>query len=108
MSAFVSETTDRLFEQEVLKSEQPVLVDFWAAWCGPCRMVAPILEQVGEKFQGQAKVVKVNVDENPLTPQKYGVRGIPTLVVFKNGQEVARQVGAASQNVIENLLTARH
>ncbi|HMV47018.1 MAG TPA: thioredoxin [Blastocatellia bacterium] len=93
MSAFVAEVTDNNWETEVLGSNQPVLVDFWAAWCGPCRMLAPTVEAVAEKYQGKAKVVKLNVDENVNSPAKYGIRGIPTLILFKNGQEVDRHVG---------------
>lgn len=93
MSAFVTEVTDNNWEKEVLGSSQPVLVDFWAAWCGPCRMLAPTVEAVAEKYQGKAKVVKLNVDENVNSPAKYGIRGIPTLILFKDGQEVERHVG---------------
>ena len=93
MSAFVAEVTDNNWETEVLGSDQPVLVDFWAAWCGPCRMLAPTVEAVAEKYQGKAKVVKLNVDENVNSPAKYGIRGIPTLILFKGGQEVDRHVG---------------
>jgi thioredoxin 1 len=93
MSQFVSEVTDTNWENEVLQSDRPVLVDFWAAWCGPCRMLAPTVEAVAEKYQGTAKVVKLNVDENVDTPAKYGIRGIPTLILFNKGQEVDRHVG---------------
>lgn len=93
MSEFVTEVTDTNWDSEVLQSDRPVLVDFWAAWCGPCRMLAPTVESVAEKFQGQAKVVKLNVDENVESPAKYGIRGIPTLILFHNGQEVDRHVG---------------
>ncbi|MGE0883391.1 MAG: thioredoxin [Blastocatellales bacterium] len=93
MSEFVAEVTDANWATEVLGSDQPVLVDFWAAWCGPCRMLAPTVEAVAEKYQGKAKVVKLNVDENIDSPAKYGIRGIPTLVLFKNGEEVDRHVG---------------
>jgi thioredoxin 1 len=96
MSEFVAEVTDSKWETEVLGSEQPVLVDFWAAWCGPCRMLAPTVEAVAQKYQGKAKVVKLNVDENVESPAKYGIRGIPTLILFKNGQEVDRHVGIPS------------
>ena len=96
MSEFVAEVTDGNWEKEVLGSNQPVLVDFWAAWCGPCRMLAPTVEAVAEKYQGKAKVVKLNVDENVESPAKYGIRGIPTLILFKNGQEVDRHVGVPS------------
>ena len=94
MSANISAVTDSSFEQDVLKSDLPVLVDFWAEWCGPCRMIAPILEQVAAETVGKLKVVKLNVDENPATSPKYGIRGIPTLILFKNGQPAATQVGA--------------
>lgn len=93
MSEFVAEVTDGNWESEVLKSSQPVLVDFWAAWCGPCRMLAPTVEAVAQKYQGKAKFVKLNVDENVDSPAKYGIRGIPTLILFKDGQEVDRHVG---------------
>ncbi|MFN0086483.1 MAG: thioredoxin [Blastocatellia bacterium] len=93
MSDVVTAVTDGTWETEVLGSSQPVLVDFWAAWCGPCRMLAPTVEAVAEKFQGKAKVVKLNVDENVESPAKYGIRGIPTLILFKNGKEVDRHVG---------------
>ena len=93
MSDFVAEVTDANWSTEVLGSDKPVLVDFWAAWCGPCRMLAPTVEQVAQKYQGKAKVVKINVDENVESPAKYGIRGIPTLILFKGGQEVDRHVG---------------
>ncbi|QQS47148.1 MAG: thioredoxin [Acidobacteriota bacterium] len=93
MSEFVTEVTDSNWESEVLNSDKPVLVDFWAAWCGPCRMLAPTVESVAEKFHGQAKVLKLNVDENVESPAKYGIRGIPTLILFHKGQEVDRHVG---------------
>ena len=96
MSEFVSEVTDAKWETEVLGSDQPVLVDFWAAWCGPCRMLAPTVEAVAQKYEGKAKFVKLNVDENVESPAKYGIRGIPTLILFKNGQEVDRHVGIPS------------
>src|SRR3954469_2516145 len=86
--------TDASFEQEVLKSDTPVLVDFWAEWCGPCRMIGPSLEDIAKDMDGKLKVVKVNIDENPMVPTRYGVRSIPTLLLFKNGQVAATKIGA--------------
>lgn len=96
--------TDNEFQTQVLGSDQPVLVDFWAEWCGPCRMIAPAVEAVGEQFSGKAKVVKMNVDENIDTPQRYGIKGIPTLILFKGGQEQERIVGAVSREAISRLV----
>jgi thioredoxin 1 len=90
-TSVVSDTT---FEDEVLKAEGPVVVDFWAAWCGPCRMIAPALEEISDEMSDQVKVVKLNVDENPKIAEKYGIRGIPTILVFKDGQVAGQQVGA--------------
>jgi thioredoxin 1 len=106
MSAFVSEVTDTSFETEVLKSNQPVLVDFWAAWCAPCRMLAPTIDAVAEKYQGKAKVVKLNVDENIDMSSKYGIKGIPTLILFRDGKEADRVVGVPSnaKDFISNML----
>lgn len=89
------EITDATFEEVVLKSDKPVMVDFWAAWCGPCRMVGPIMEELSKEYEGKAVVVKVDVDDNPDFAGKYGVRNIPTVLVFKNGEVVEKQVGAA-------------
>src|SRR5581483_9597392 len=91
MSEHISPVTDASFEQDVLKSPVPVLVDFWAEWCGPCRMLAPVLEQIAAESAGKLKVVKLNVDENPQTPPKFSIRGIPTMILFKNGQVAATQ-----------------
>jgi thioredoxin 1 len=93
MREFVTEVNDTNFESEVLKSSQPVLVDFWASWCAPCRMLAPTVESVAEKYQGKAKIVKLNVDENISSSSNYGVKGIPTLILFRDGQEAERVVG---------------
>ncbi|HVT36838.1 MAG TPA: thioredoxin TrxA [Nevskiaceae bacterium] len=105
MSQNISPVTDASFDQDVLKSSQPVLVDFWAEWCGPCRMIAPILEQVAGENAGKLKVVKLNVDENTATPAKYGIRGIPTLILFKNGQVAATQVGAVHKAQLAAFVT---
>jgi thioredoxin 1 len=86
--------SDDSFEQDVLKANQPVLVDFWAEWCGPCKMIAPMLDQVAEEYKGKLTVAKLNIDENPRTPQRFNVRGIPTLILFKNGQVEGQKVGA--------------
>ena len=96
MSEHITAVSDATFEQDVKQASAklPVLVDFWAEWCGPCRMIAPILEQVAAENQGKLKVVKLNVDENPQTPAAFGIRGIPTLILFRNGQVAATQVGA--------------
>ncbi len=100
MSVFAKEVTDASFETDVLASKTPVLVDFWAEWCGPCRMIGPSVEAVAEDLQGQAGIFKMNVDENMNVPQRYGVRGIPTLIVFKDGEEQERIVGAVSKEAI--------
>ena len=97
----VAATTDSTFEEDVLKSDKPVLVDFWAEWCGPCKQLAPILDSVAANGGDDVKVVKVNIDDNPETPTKYGVRGIPTLMVFKNGELADTKVGALPESQLE-------
>jgi thioredoxin 1 len=104
MNEHVNEVSDSSFEKDVLQSEQPVLVDFWAAWCAPCRMLSPTVDAVAEKYAGSARVVKLNVDENPSISQRYGIKGIPTLIVFKNGKEEERVVGAVSKEAISRML----
>jgi len=96
--------TDGEFKAEVLDSNIPVLVDFWAAWCGPCQAMGPVIDTLAEEYRGKIKIMKLNVDENPQTPAQYGVRGIPTLIIFKNGEETERIVGAQPKNNVENVL----
>ena len=98
MSDQIIHTSDASFEQEVLQSAVPVLVDYWADWCGPCKMIAPILDEVAKEYEGRIKVAKLNIDENQNTPPKYGIRGIPTLMLFKNGNVEATKVGALSKS----------
>jgi thioredoxin 1 len=100
----ILEVTDANFDQEVLKSEQPVLIDFWAAWCGPCRALAPVVDEIAKSYQGKVKVAKMDVDRNAATPQRYGVRGIPTLLVFKGGQVQEQIVGYVPKETIERAL----
>lgn len=100
----VVQVSDSSFESEVLKSSVPVLVDFWAGWCGPCKAIAPAIDELANHYAGQVKVAKVNVDENPATPGKYGVRGIPTLILFKDGQIVDQVVGAVPKNQLDGLI----
>ncbi|MEL6938703.1 MAG: thioredoxin [Cyanobacteria bacterium J06598_1] len=99
-----SQVTDSTFKQEVLENETPVLVDFWAPWCGPCRMVAPVVDEISEQYDGQVKVVKVNTDENPSVASQYGIRSIPTLMIFKGGQRVDMVVGAVPKTTLANTL----
>ncbi|OFV96367.1 MAG: thioredoxin [Acidobacteria bacterium RIFCSPLOWO2_02_FULL_61_28] len=104
MAGNMFEVTDQSFEKDVLQSDQPVLVDFWAAWCGPCRMIAPTVEALAKEYAGKAKVAKMNVDDNQLTPSQYNIRGIPTLLLFKGGRVQEQLVGAAGRDVIENMI----
>ncbi|AFZ60499.1 thioredoxin [Anabaena cylindrica FACHB-243] len=103
MSAAAS-VTDDSFDQDVLQSDVPVLVDFWAPWCGPCRMVAPVVEEIAAQYEGQLKVVKVNTDENPQVAGRYGIRSIPTLMIFKGGQKVDMVVGAVPKTTLSTTL----
>jgi thioredoxin 1 len=100
----IHRVTDDTFEPEVLKSETPVLVDYWAEWCGPCKSIAPILDEVAKEYEGRLKIAKINVDENQLTPAKFGIRGIPTLMLFKNGNVEATRVGALSKSQLTAFL----
>jgi len=104
VSESICHVTDDSFEEEVLKSEQPVLVDYWAEWCGPCKMIAPILEEIAEEYDGRITVAKLNVDENTGTPPKYEIRGIPTLMLFKDGAVQAQKVGAFSKSQLTEFL----
>ena len=101
MSANTKPVTDQSFETDVLKAPGPVLVDFWADWCGPCKAIAPALEEIGAEYAGKLTVAKVNIDENPLTPNSYAVRGIPTLILFKDGKAVSTKVGAAPKSALK-------
>ncbi|MGD8498065.1 MAG: thioredoxin TrxA [Chromatiales bacterium] len=98
MSEHIAHVTDDSFQDDVLNSEHPVLVDYWAEWCGPCKMIAPILDEIAEEYAGRLQIAKLNIDENPATPPKYGIRGIPTLMLFKNGGVEATKVGAVSKS----------
>ena len=98
MSDKIVHVTDDSFDQDVIKSDVPVLVDYWAEWCGPCKMIAPILEEVVDDYVGKLKIAKLNIDENPNTPPKFGIRGIPTLILIKDGDVVATKVGALSKS----------
>lgn len=106
MSDNIVHVTDASFEDEVIKSDLPVLVDFWAAWCGPCKMIAPILDDIAKEYSGKVKVCKVDVDANGDTPAKFGIRGIPTLILFKNGNVEATKVGALSKTQLTAFVSA--
>jgi thioredoxin 1 len=104
MSELIKHVSDASFEADVLKSDVPVLVDYWAEWCGPCKMIAPILEDASKEYQGRVIIAKVNVDENPGTASKFGIRGIPTLMLFKDGKAAATKVGALSKSQLSSFL----
>ncbi|KMJ45636.1 thioredoxin TrxA [Xenorhabdus khoisanae] len=104
MSANITHLTDAGFENDVLKAEGLILVDFWAEWCGPCKMIAPILDEISEEYAGKLTIAKLNVDDNPNTAPKYGIRGIPTLILFKNGEVAATKVGALSKTQLKEFL----
>ena len=99
--------TDANFEEEILKSDLPVLVDFWAPWCGPCRAMGPVIDELANEYNGQLKITKMNVDENPATPSKYGIRAIPTLILFKNGEVLEQITGAVSKSSIKEIITQK-
>ncbi len=104
MGNSIVHTSDANFSSDVLKSETPVLLDFWAEWCGPCKMIAPILDEIAEEYKGRVKIAKINIDENPQTPPRFNIRGIPTLILFKNGTVEAQKVGAVSKSQLAAFL----
>jgi len=103
-SSHIVHTTDATFNQDVLKSDKPVLLDFWAEWCGPCKMIAPILDELAGEYQDRLKIAKIDIDANPQTPRTFGIRGIPTLILFKNGSVEAQKVGAVSKSQLSAFL----
>ena len=104
MSDQIVHTTDAAFDSDVVKSDKPVLLDFWAEWCGPCKMIAPILDAIADEYSDRLRVVKLNIDENPKTPPKYNIRGIPTLLLFKNGMVKEQIVGSTSKESISKII----
>ena len=107
MSDQIKYVSDASFDDDVLKSDKPVLLDFWAEWCGPCKMIAPILDEVAKDYGDKVQIAKINVDENQQVPAKFGIRGIPTLILFKNGEVVAQKVGALSKSQLTAFLDAQ-
>ncbi|HEX7814859.1 thioredoxin TrxA [Dyella sp.] len=104
MSDLITHVSDAAFQKEVLDSDTPVLLDFWAEWCGPCKAIAPALEELAQQYQGKLRIAKINIDENQQTPRSYNVRGIPTLMIFKNGKVEATQIGAVSKGALAQMI----